>query len=105
MAEAKKTGADEAAAAVVYVVARGVLSNGRDPKTKQRKVLNPGDEFKPADAEERDALLAAGTITTKDEFAKLMSPAAADLIKAANERAEAAEKKVAELQAAQKPAT
>jgi hypothetical protein len=105
MSTPKKPETETAAAAPVYVVARGVLSNGKDPKTKQRLSLKPGDEFKPAADDDVEGLLKSGIIMTQAEFAKHTSPLAADLIAEANRRAEAAEKKVAELQAAAKPAT
>lgn len=100
--------AADAVAPVSYVVARGEIPQGRDPKTRiRRKPLGVGDSFVPSADDDVAGLLASGVIMTKEAFASAAasaSPLAQEAIDAANNRALAAEAKLAELTAAAKPA-
>lgn len=88
------------AASAEFVVASGVLVT----RVKDKNVeVGVGMPFKPADDEERDALLASGKIVPASEMLArgASSGGASDAaLKAVTARAEAAEAKVAELEKA-----
>ena len=81
-----------------FIVVGGQLVTG--PRGK-RQTYNEGDGYSPANATERDDLLARGAIVPAAEFAKLSGGATVvNALKAAEARAQAAEQKVAEMEAA-----
>lgn len=94
-----------APAAPTYVVAFGVIV-ALDPKTKKAVEIGEGKPFTPTDEAEAADLLKAGRIMTAEDYAaKVGGVGVTAALDAANARAEAAEAKLAELQAAAKPAT
>lgn len=86
-----------AAKADFFVVGGQIVTGPRG----KRKVFNVGDGYTPGSAEERDELLAKGTIVSAADFARLQGgPSVINALKAAEERAAAAEARAAELEAA-----
>lgn len=93
-----------APAAPNYVVALGVIVT-LDPKSKKTVEIGEGTAFSPADEEEAASLLKSGRIMTAEDYAaKVGGSNVTAAIDAANARAEAAEKELAELRAKQAPA-
>lgn len=99
MAAKDKTAADTAAPTAAYIVAIGVIEGPADPKTKAKKVWTVGDGFDPSDDAEAEALVKSGRIVPRDEYiAKVGGAPVAAALATANERADAAEARAAELQ-------
>lgn len=107
MSTPKKDEKPAEAATVAYVVARGEIPQGRDPKTRiRRKPLTVGDVFVPAADDDVEGLIASGVIMTKEAFATAVaSPLAQEALDAANTRLAAAEAELAKLKSAAAPTT